>query len=259
MSVIIDVKFNDFAREYADTSRYAPDLYDMAELAIDFGWRGFGMVDDGTGEPLTVWDFHNYYECDCSENRIRVNCESALSAFKAAGVETYSHKGWIVWDASSRAGHEIARKISASLAHYPVLDDERLSEIEWDNAVRMIEDLYRLPDDVTADDVIREMPEVPHCSNCSSCDVEEALASLGYSQCMDCSTWIKTDEYPSGRVCYDCAERERERDCECIPNYVDGLRHMGLYPAASDLREIQRGCETCYPVRWPHGGAKLGV
>ncbi|MEU1071583.1 MULTISPECIES: hypothetical protein [unclassified Streptomyces] len=259
MNVILDVKFNEFAREYADSSRYAPDLYDMAQLAIDFGWRGFGMVDDGTGEPLTVWDVHNYYDCDCSENRIRVNCESALAAFKAAGVDTYSHKGWIVWDAASRAGHEIARKISAALADYPILDDERLSELEWDNACAMIADLYSLPEGIEPDDVIRQMPEVPSCSNCSRCDVDEALASLGYGQCMDCSAWVKTCVDPSEHVCYDCAEREQEGDCQCVPAYVDALRHMGLYPTVSDLREIQRGCEDCYPVRWPHGGAKLGI
>ncbi|MFJ7901866.1 hypothetical protein ACIQ6V_15480 [Streptomyces sp. NPDC096198] len=262
MTMILDVKFDEFTKEYAERDRgysYRSVLEDMADAARDFAWAGLGLVDDGTGEPLEYWTDGWYYNCDCRENFIRVNSESTLAAFMDAGVETYEWRGWIVWDASNPAGYEIARSVSSSLADYPCLDDERLSSLEWDNACAMIDDWYTLPEGVEAADVVREMPEVPFCSNCSSCDVEEGLASLGYSQCMDCSSWIKTGEYPSDRVCYSCAEREQEGSCECIPSYVDGLRHMSLYPTASDLREIQRGCETCYPVRWPHGGAKLGV
>ncbi|GAA4104847.1 hypothetical protein [Streptomyces hundungensis] len=260
MNVILDVKFNEFAREFGEVERgYLGTLDDMAEAARVMGWAGFGMVDDGTGEPLEDWQEFHYYNCDCSENLIRVNAQAAHAAFKAAGVETFEWRGWIVWDASRQAGHEIARNIGGGLADYPILDDEQLSKLEWDNACAMIDDRYTLPEGVEASDVVRKMSEVPHCSNCSSCDVEEAMALLEYSQCMDCSTWIKTGEYPSERVCYDCADREQESDCECIPNYVHSLRHMSLYPIASDLREIQRGCETCYPVRWPHGGAKLGI
>ncbi|MFD5697815.1 hypothetical protein [Streptomyces lasiicapitis] len=259
MGAILDVKFNEFASEYAGSGRYTPDLDDMADAARDMCWAGFGIVDDGTGEPLQDWDSRGYYNCDCSENLIRVNAEAAHSAFKAAGVETHEWNGWIVWDASNRAGHEIAHSIGRGLGGYPSLDDERLSELEWDKACAMIADLYTLPEGVEPDDVIREMPEVPHCSNCSSCDVEDAMASLQYSQCMDCDTWIKTGEYPCDRVCYDCADRGQEGDCECIPEYVNTMRHMSLYPTVADLREIQRGCEVCYPIRWPHGGAKLGI
>ncbi|MEV8022465.1 hypothetical protein AB0O76_40470 [Streptomyces sp. NPDC086554] len=257
---ILDVKFNEFAREYAERQPYyRHSLDDFAEEAREMCWAGFGLVDDGTGEPLETWSEYGYYNCDCRENLLRVNYESAREAFKSAGVETHEVNGWLVWDASNRAGHEIARSIGRALGGYPVLDDERLSDLEWDNAVKMIEDLYRLPGGVTGDDVIRQMPEVPHCSNCSSCDVEDALASLEYSQCMDCDEWIKTGEYPSDRVCYDCADREQEGECECIPVYVDTMRHMSRYPTVGDLREVQRGCETCSPVRWPHGGFKLGI
>ncbi|MFD7162806.1 hypothetical protein [Streptomyces violascens] len=262
MAVILDVKFDEFAKEYAERDRgysYRSVLEDMAHVARDFAWAGFGMVNDGTGEPLEDWTDGWYYNCVCRENRIRVNAEATRAAFGSAGVDTFEWRGWIVWDASNPAGHAIAESVGRTLGDYPILDDERLSELEWDNACAMIDDLYTLPEGVEASDVIQKMPEVPHCSNCSSCDVEDAIAELEYSQCMDCATWIKTGEYRSERVCYDCADCEREGDCECIPNYVDGLRRMSLYPTASDLREIQRGCETCYPVRWPHGRAKLGV
>ncbi|MFD7017235.1 hypothetical protein [Streptomyces sp. NPDC059928] len=259
---IIDIKFSDFAKEFAERDRgYSSRsvLEDMVDAARDFAWAGFGLVDDGTGEPLEDWTDGWYYNCDCRETRIRVNAEATRAAFKSAGVETFEWRGWIVWDASNRAGREIARSIGSSLADYPILDDERMSELEWDNACSLIDDLYTLPEGVEASDVIGAMDEVPYCSNCSTCDVEGALAWLEYSQCKDCSAWIKSGEYPSDRVCYDCANREQEGECECIPSYVDGLRHMNLYPTASDLREIQRGCETCYPVRWPDGGAKLGI
>ncbi|MGK5627026.1 hypothetical protein [Streptomyces sp. URMC 123] len=260
MTVILDVKFNDFARDCAKRQlEYGYSLDEMAEDARGMCWAGFGIVDDGTGEPLEDYRPFGYYNCDCQENPVRVNAEATRAAFKAAGVETHEVNGWIVWDASNPAGHSVADSIACHLADYAVLDDERLSDLQWDNACAMIDSLYDLPEGVEADDLIRVMPEVPHCRNCSSWDAEGAMASLGYSQCMDCSAWLKMDGYPpSDRVCYDCAEHEQEGDCECIPEYVNSLRHMSLYPTASDLREIQRGCLTCYPIRWPHG-TKMGA
>ncbi|MFI6685003.1 hypothetical protein [Streptomyces sp. NPDC050485] len=258
MSVIIGAKFNDFAREYADCQPwYRHTLDEMAEAARDMCWAGFGIVDDGTGEPLEDWNSRGYYNCDCRENLLRVNAEATYAAFKDAGVDTHEWNGWIVWDASNPKGHAIAEQIGRSLAGYPILDDERLSELEWDNACAMIADLYTLPEGVEPDDLIRIMPEVPHCSNCSSCDVEDAMETLGYLQCQDCNTWLKTEI--EGAMCHDCTEREREGECECVPAYVDTLKHVGAYATMRDVREIQRGCETCYPVRWPHGGAKLGI
>ncbi|GGX07982.1 hypothetical protein [Streptomyces noursei] len=258
MDVILDVKFNEFAREYAERERGYPNtLNDMADAAREMCWAGFGMVDDGTGEPLEDWQACYYYNCDCQENLRKVNAEVTHAAFKSAGVETFEWRGWIVWDASNQAGHEIARSIGNGLAHYPILDDERLSEIEWDNACEMIADLYTLPEGVEPDDLIRIMPEVPHCSNCSSCDVEDAMETLGYLQCQDCNAWLKTAI--EGAMCHECTEREQEGECECVPAYVHTLKHVGAYATMGDIREIQRGCETCYPVRWPHGGAKLGI
>lgn len=266
--VVLNFKWDEFAWEYADGAYHSygggwygtHGRYDMQEETERVATaRGFGLIDGGDGNPLEWWFSNGYYNCDCWEISIRVNHESAVAAFEAAGVECWEWRGYTAYDASSRRGREIAAEIGGSLAGYPILDDERMSELEWDAAVEYINDQYTLPEGIEADDVIREMPEVPFCSNCSSCDVEDALASLEYSQCMDCDTWIKTGEYPSKRVCYDCAEREQEGDCECVLVYVDTMRHIALYPTVSDLREIQRGCETCYPIRWPYSGANVEV
>ncbi|WP_159395242.1 hypothetical protein [Streptomyces albireticuli] len=266
--VVIDFKWDEFAWNYADHAYHSygggwygtHGRYDMkAEAESAATARGFGLIDGGNGNPLEWWSLNGYYSCDCGLIRTRVNYENAVKTFELAGVECWEWRGYVAYDASSRRGREIAAEIGASLTGYPVLDDERLSELEWDAAVEYINDQCGLPEGVDAADVLREMPEVPPCMHCFSCDAEDVLTSFGYSSCMDCSAWIKADGYPVERVCYDCADREQEGDCSCIPNYVDTLRHMSLYPTASDLREIQRGCETCYPIRWPHGDAKVGM
>ncbi|MFD9561542.1 hypothetical protein [Streptomyces sp. NPDC059994] len=250
MDVILDVKFNEFAREFAERQPwYRNSLDDMAEAAREMCWAGFGLVDDGTGEPLESWDSRGYYNCDCRENPLRVNAESTHAAFKDVGMETHEWNGWIVWDASNKAGHEVARQIGGALADCPVLDEERLSELEWDNACTMIADLHKLPDGIEPDEVLREMPEVPHCSNCSSCDIDGALTSLGYQECIDCDTWLKTDM--NGAMCHDCTELEQEGECECLGDYVNTLKHLGVYATTADIRVVQRACGDCYPVIWP--------
>ncbi|WP_424214758.1 hypothetical protein ACN20G_23320 [Streptomyces sp. BI20] len=254
MSVIIDIKFSEFAREYAERQRWSDDiLEDFAQAAREACFGGFGIVSgDGMGTPLEAYNCRGYYGCDCTENLAKVNAEETLAAFKRAGVDTYEYDGWIMWDASNAKGHAIAESIGNTLSDYPVLNDEMLSDLEWENACKVVEDLYTLPDGVEVGDVINAMPEVPFCSNCASCDVPDALESLGYVQCSgdNCEEWFKADDNTTERLCYECADYEQEGECECVPVYVDTLKHMSLYPTPADIREIKRGCETCYPVLW---------
>ncbi|WP_327377645.1 hypothetical protein OG393_29075 [Streptomyces sp. NBC_01216] len=248
-----------FAREYAERS---PHTYGGGEFGTYGMWdmrgsaesltvaKGFGLIEDADGAPLSDWDSRGYYGCDCTERTNRVNAEVAHAAFEAAGVEHWEWRGMIAFDAGDIRGLRIARQISDCLAGWSILDDDRHSELEWDDACKMIEDQYTLPEGVEAGDVINKMPEVPHCSNCSSCDVDDAMEALGYLQCQDCDTWLKTET--EGAMCRDCTEREEEGECTCVASYVDTLKHTGTYATMADVRTIQRSCDTCYPEIWPH-------
>ncbi|MFJ7205592.1 hypothetical protein ACIQWR_18895 [Streptomyces sp. NPDC098789] len=248
-----------FAREYAEKSLHSYGggehgmygMWDMRESAKGLTVaKGFGLIEDSDGSPLSDWDSRDYYNCDCQEIPIRVNAEAAHAAFEAAGVEHWEWRGLVAFDAGDIRGLKIARQISNRLAGYPILDDDRLSDLEWDNACEMIANLYTLPEGVEPGDVINEMPEIPHCSNCSSCDVEDAVESLGYRKCGDCDEWLSTEK--SGVLCWDCTEDYAEGGCECLSVYVDTLKHCGSYGSVAEVKFMVRACNTCSRARYPY-------
>ncbi|MGW5397830.1 hypothetical protein [Streptomyces sp. NPDC003952] len=248
-----------FAREYAERS---PHTYGGGELGMYGMWdmrdsaegltvaKGFGLIEDSDGSPLSDWNSGGYYNCDCRENVIRVNAEAAHAAFDAAGVEHWDWRGLVAFDAGDIRGLRIARQISNKLAGYPILDDERLSELEWDGACAMIADQYTLPTGVEPGDVINNMPEVPHCSNCSSCEVGDAMGYLGYQKCLHCDEWLKTEK--ASALCWGCTEDYAEGDCDCLSVYVDTLKHSGSYASVAEVKVMMRACVKCSRARYPY-------
>ncbi|MFD3422142.1 hypothetical protein [Streptomyces decoyicus] len=257
--IILDFKFNETARNFAETHGYGGGMhglcgmYEMKEDAEQFTVaRGFGLIDtNGLNDLLTSDPGEYFYGHECERIRRQVNAETAQGAFAEIGVECWDWRGFLAFDASSARGRVLADRIGASLAGYPVLDEERVSDLEWEAARSLIQQEIDLPEDLDADDVIRKMPETPYCADCGVSGIEDAMKALGYRECVDCHQWLKTSL--DGAMCHECAESEAEAECECIPVYVDTMRHHGTYATRNDVTEILRGCESCYYAVHPYG------
>ncbi|OEV13215.1 hypothetical protein [Streptomyces nanshensis] len=276
IETILDFKFNDLARSFADTHGYGGGLYgthgmdemrdDAEELTVA---RGFGLISgDAMDQPLPAAPGGFFYGHECERIRYQANAETVTAGFERIGVECWEWRGYIAFDASSAKGRKLAEEYGDALAAYPILDEERVSELEHEAACHLVEQEIRLPDGVNAEDVLSELPETPYCADCGTGDLTDAMDKLGYTQCADCEEWLKTET--TGALCYDCADAYSEPDCECVSTYVDTMRHLSThvdttrlplrllsssYPTESDVREIQRGCENCYPAIYPYAVA----
>jgi hypothetical protein len=252
---IVDFKFNEMAIEYAVRHGYGAGecgghgLVAMRESMENYtAGKGFGFIDDGLGEPLQAYEqWTGYYQCECVERVVKVNSETALSLFKEAGVETWDWKGMLVFDASKRKGREIAQQITNSLYDYPLLSDDRHSELEWDDAVSWVESL-NIPDGIDAGDVVNLLSEIPHCGHCSSIDeddVIEVLKEMGWRRCADnCGDWLKTEKEDA--LCYDCAESASVVPaCEHVFLTIDTAKHNGFFLTEQDMRKADEACEDC--------------
>ncbi|GGX51626.1 hypothetical protein [Streptomyces noursei] len=253
--IIIDCKFNETARTFAETHGYGGGFFGecgMYEMQDSTVARGFGLIEiNGADDLLTSDPGDHFYGHECERIRRRVNAETAKAEFDAIGVQCWDWRGFVAFDASSPRGRALADQIGGALADYPVLDDERVSELEWDAARTVIEQAISLPDGVDADDVLREMPETRYCGQCGTSGIEDAMQALGYRECAECEEWIKSSL--DGAMCHDCAESEAEPECDCVPVYIDTMRHNGTYATRRDVNEILRGCESCYYAMHPYG------
>ncbi|MFB6881386.1 hypothetical protein ACFCY8_11175 [Streptomyces noursei] len=257
--IIIDFKFNETARNFAETHGYGGGMhgqcgmYEMREYAENFTVaRGMGLIETAGFNELLEGDPGEYfYGHECARIRRKANAEAAMAMFEAIGVECWEWRGFLAFDASSARGCAVAERIGVSLSDYPTLDDMRVSELEWDAARTLVEQEIRLPDGVNADDVMREMSEIPYCAECGISGLEDAMNALGYRECADCEEWVKSAL--DGALCHDCTDSYAETDCECVSLYVDTLRHNGSFATGNDVREIQRGCESCYAEMYPYG------
>jgi hypothetical protein len=233
---------------------YRYGTWDGEEFAQDQDWTGFGFVLGGDGEPIAVpGEYLTGHQCahllDVS------NADEATRLIReAAGRDACEEwNGFLVYDYGDENARHAAERISQRLAGYPVLNDEDFSERERTNALKVLADSYDIPENI-AGDVLREIEERGDslCTDCNSWkDIDEIMADLGYRQCQDCDEWLETShEKP---LCYDCAETYAEGECECVPVMVDGYRHGGHTVTVADVQETLRGCETCYPLVYPHG------
>lgn len=258
-SIIVDFKFNETARAYAEKHGYGGGLYGecgmyaMREYAQYFTLaRGIGLIEiNGADDLLPAEPGNTFHGHECERIRRQVNAEAARAEFERLGIECWDWRGHFAFDASSALARALADQIGASLASYPVLDEERLSEREWEAARALVKQEINLPEGIDADDVIGMMPEVRYCPSCGTSGIEDAMNALGYAECVSCHEWLKTDT--DNAVCYACAEAEAEPDCECVPAYIEVKRGMNEYPAKRAIHEILRGCERCYAALHPHG------
>lgn len=105
-------------------NEYAQNTYNFAY----FGERG---------DWLIAWASSNY-----SETVVRANCIAIQRALSDGNFEVETFKGplagvygeWILVDPANTVAVEIAESILAELEDYPVVDDEVLSELEYDEA-----------------------------------------------------------------------------------------------------------------------------
>ncbi|RKT86412.1 hypothetical protein SAMN05421805_10653 [Saccharopolyspora antimicrobica] len=241
---------DDAVRWFEQNYRYTE--WDADEFARDQGWSGFDFVVGSDGEPLVVPGEYVFGHL-CSHLLDASNAEAAATIMgEAAPGKASEFHGVLAYDYADEAAREATERIGASLAGYPVLNDEDFDQREREAAISTLTDCCDVPAEI-AGDVAAALSDDGQslCTDCSIWDLGRIMDRLGYRECAECDGWIKTSH--DEPLHYDCAKAHEEPDCECVSRLIDTHRHNEVVTTWADVRETLRGCEYCYSQVLPYG------
>lgn len=262
------VKIQDSALNYFN-QRYGGGYYSeqgAIELAQEHDWTGFAFVMDNSG-PVAWQDASDVsYGHFCTFALEKTNWEvitQELEKTKRKGIEFYEgcveYEGKIAYDYGNIGIRNKVASFERALSDYPVLDDMRLSELEHENALKVLENCYNIPEDL-ASEVMEALHDAGHgdCPDCESWDVEAALESLGRRECAECHEILKTEL--DGAVCRECADSYSVCEGECASVAIDTTYSVG-FMTSDELEAIECKCECkcgglcepCYQDKYPYG------
>ncbi|WP_406379081.1 hypothetical protein [Streptomyces sp. NBC_00197] len=262
---IQDSALNHFNQRYG--GGYLSEL-GAIELAQEHDWSGFAFVMDNSGPVRWQDASDNNYGHFCTFAVEKVNYEvitEELGKVKRKGIESYEgcveYVGYIAYDYGNIGVRTKVVSLERALAGYPVLDDMRMSELEHENALKVLENCHNIPEDL-ASDVMEALHDAGHgdCPDCESWDVEGVLDTMGWRECAECSEVIETET--KGAVCRDCADSYSSVVCEgeCLSVTVDAAYTLGFMTTA-ELEAVTCECpcecgglcERCYQENYPYG------
>lgn len=225
------VMTNDETVHYAESSHWSNNVVGMATYADANGWSGFALVMRNGGDPIPEVSKGSYqtgHFCSHALDVTNTECTygiiaNATSTTPISGTAVWEFNGNIAYDYSNALAREAATSIEGALSDYPVLSDERMSELEYDNMADVLTNCYDIPD-VHLSAVRSALLDIG-ASSCPDCswngwEISEALKSAGLSRCDECDRTIlaTTDTV----LCRDCASMETDHDnCECVSVHVE--------------------------------------
>ncbi|MER6365583.1 hypothetical protein [Kitasatospora sp. NPDC001527] len=150
------------------------------------------MVLDGTGGVLEDGEGWHQHESDAvrTQSSWQAACQIMGDAAGECGGLWDTYGEGIIHDAGSFLAADAGRRITDSLAGYPLLDEDDHSAREWAAMVEEIEGSpLALPDGVDSEDVLRKL-SCPSLGEITMSMVEDVLSGTGYAECSDCSEWL---------------------------------------------------------------------
>ncbi|MFB7473180.1 hypothetical protein [Kitasatospora sp. NPDC056184] len=220
---------------------------DTAELQE---WKGFALVFEPGGDAM-AWtsESDSYYGHFCEHAMSVANCETVLAALddvdEKVGRPTYVFwNGKIAYDYSCPEAREAVEGLEASLAHYPCLDDSRMSELEYDYAIDRLESDYTFPEGVEPSDILQALHDAGEsdCDDCSCWDVQKVVEKMDYRQCADCDEWIPSSSLVP-ILCLDCVALSGECS-ECSGTVADSFRGFCSGLAQELANNLECQCDS---------------
>ncbi|WP_441248957.1 hypothetical protein [Kitasatospora sp. McL0602] len=225
------------------------------------GWALMGIAVDHTGSAFDV-DADGYFSGPAEE----IMAQSNAAAFAQAMADACGEEGgtWVrvggrcLFDANSTTATDAVDGLMGALADYPLLDESDHSEREWNAMCEEIDSEMpgAYPDDVDASDVLRELA-CPELGRIGYDDVMDAVRTLGYAPCSDCSEWLSPTTGREGEpLCRGCAVEETRPSVRVMPTtlsesprYELGSPLTAVLTPYLDGRAVELGCAYREDVR----------
>lgn len=258
--IVIEVPMSDETDRALKDFPYDAKHYDAAQFVSENGWTGFGLVMNPGGYVPYV-ELDNYVTGNyCGHALDTSNCEAigAILAELIPGADPHdgtASSQWshgIAYDYGNPKIRKAVEEIEASLSDYPSLNDDRFSEIEYENALEVLVKCYDIPEEI-APDIMRALHAAGHgdCFDCESIDVDQALTDAGYRRCDECEkTVIHTTQ--DDALCRGCASAETDHEnCECISVYVENTPQE--FFTREELAQAESDCLKRHVQAVKHG------